>query len=124
MTIGFNIGGVYGVVTPDRNLQAAIKPKVLKAAFGDGYEQRIQDGINSVIRTFNISFSPRAKEEIDDIIAFLDSRKGVLSFDFTYPDSNFSGERTVKVLCEDYNITYINSQFYGCSATLRQVFEP
>lgn len=124
MTIGFNIGGVYGVVTPDKSLQNSITPRVLKMSFGDGYEQRIQDGINSIARTFSVSFNPREKAEIDDIVSFFDSKKAVISFDFTYPDSNFGGERTIKVVCENYNITYNTDEFYGCTATFRQVYEP
>jgi len=124
MTIGFNIGGVYGFITPDRNLQGVSKPRVLRMSFGDGYEQRIADGINTIARTFSVSFSPRHKEEIDDIVAFFDSKKAVTSFYFTYPDSNFSGERTISVICEDYNITYLKDHFYGCTATFKQVYEP
>lgn len=124
MAIGFNIGGVYGFITPDKNLQNTIKPRVLKMSFGDGYEQRISDGINAIARTFTVTFSPRVKEEIDDIVAFFDSRKSVTSFDFTYPDSNFSGERTIKVVCDDYSISYMYDNFYACNATFRQVYEP
>ena len=33
-------------ITPDRNLKHTTKPRVLKAKYGDGYEQRAGDGIN------------------------------------------------------------------------------
>jgi len=125
MAIGFNIGNAtYDPVCPDRNTSKSTKPRVLRAAFGDGYEQRIVDGINNLQQTFSVSFNNREKEEIDDIIAFFDSKNGVSSFDYTYPDSNSGGETTVKVVCEDYNLNYINSEFYGCTATFRRVYEP
>ena len=125
MAIGFDIGGAYGVICPDRNLTKTSKPRVLKATFGDGYEQRLIDGINNIVQSFSISFNNREKEEIDDIIAFFDSKNGVTAFNYTYPDTNAAGgERTVKVVCEDYNLTYTNSEFYGCTATFRRVYEP
>lgn len=123
MAIGFNIGSV--IVVPDKNLGSSKRPRVLKAAFGDGYEQRLVDGINNIEETFSVSFVNRPKAEIDDIIAFFNSKKGVLSFDFVLPDSNNAGlERTIKVVCEDYNLTYTNHISYGCSASFRRVYEP
>lgn len=125
MAIGFIIGNAtYDPVCPDRNTTKNTKPRVLRASFGDGYEQRIVDGINNLQQTFSVAFNNRTKDEIDDIIAFFDSKNGVTSFDYTYPDSNNTGETTVKVVCEDYNLNYINSNFYGCTATFRRVYEP
>lgn len=125
MAIGFNTGGAYDPICPDRNLTKSSKPRVLKATFGDGYEQRIQDGINNIVQSFSVSFNNREKEEIDDIISFFDSLNGVTSFNYTYPDSNsIGGEKTVKVVCEDYNLTFTNDEFYGCTATFRRVYEP
>lgn len=124
MAIGFDIGGSVGYVCPDRNTTKNTKPKTLMASFGDGYEQRIVDGINNLRQTFSVAFNNRTKEEIDDIIAFFDSKNGVTAFNYTYPDSNAGGETTVKVVCEDYNLNYINSEFYGCTATFRRVYEP
>jgi len=125
MAIGFDIGGVYGVTVPDRNLQHSSKPRVLKMSFGDGYEQRLKDGINSIVKTFSLSFNNREKAEIDDIMTFFDLKGGVTSFDFTYPDSNSGGsEKTIRVVCEEYTQTYNNDEFYGCTASFRQVYEP
>ena len=124
MAIGFFTGGPYDPICPDRNTAKNTKPKVLKAAFGDGYEQRIADGINTLQQSFSVAFNNREKEEIDDIISFFDSLRGVTAFNYTYPDTNTGGEVTVKVVCEDYNINYTNSEFYGCTATFRRVYEP
>ena len=46
------------------------------------------------------------KEEIDDIVGYFDSLKGVTAFNFTIPDSNASGtpkETILKVVCEDFS---------------------
>jgi len=110
---------------PDKSLRRATKPKTYRAAFGDGYEQRIAQGINNLDESYAVSFNNREKEEIDDIVAFFDDKKGVTSFAFTYPDSNgVGGETTIRVVCEDYSIAYNNDGFYSCGATFRRVYEP
>jgi len=124
MAIGFLLLDGVSVARPDKNLNRTSSPRVLKATFGDGYEQRIADGINNIQEEYSIAFNNRTKEEIDDITAFLASKNGVTSFDFTIPDSNNSGESTVKVVCEQYNQNYTYGDFYGCTAMFRRVYEP
>ena len=124
MSIGFLLLDGVSVARPDKNLNRTSAPRVLKATFGDGYEQRIADGINNIQEEYSIAFNNRTKEEIDDITAFLASKNGVTSFDFTIPDSNNSGESTVKVVCEQYSQNYTYGDFYGCTAMFRRVYEP
>lgn len=124
MAIGFLLLDGVTVARPDKNLNRTSSPRVLKATFGDGYEQRIADGINNIQEEYSIAFNNRTKEEIDDITAFFASKNGVTSFDFTIPDSNNSGESTVKVVCEQYNQNYTYGDFYGCTAMFRRVYEP
>jgi phage-related protein len=124
MALGVNVGGVTGFVNPDRNLRKQTKPRVLRVSFGDGYEQRLRDGINNLNQSFNISFNNRSKQEIDDIVDFLDAQGGVTAFDFTFPDPDGpGGETTVKVVCEDYGQTFVNTDINSCSATFRRVYE-
>ncbi len=123
MAIGFtDLGAVQRI--PDKTLTRNNKPRVIKIQFGDGYEQRVQEGINNIAQSFSVAFNNRPKAEIDDIMAFLDNKAGTTAFDFTYPDTNASGnERTVKVVCEDYAQTYSFDDFYSCTATFRRVYE-
>ena len=124
MAIGFYIEGV-GNIVPDKQLTKSTSPKVKLASFGDGYEQRLRDGINSLSESYSLSFETRTKEEIDNIIQFFDSKGGVVPFLFTIPDStsNSGGEKTVKVVCPDYSQTYSYDEYYSCSATFRRVYE-
>ena len=70
MAIGFTTSAAFGsrAIRPDKSLTRKSKPKVHLATFGDGYEQRLADGINSIAEVFNLSFATRTKEEIDDIV--------------------------------------------------------
>ena len=123
MAIGFlDLNGVSRV--PDRSFTQAYKPNVLKIQFGDGYEQRIQEGINNIKQTFSVAFNNRPKADIDDIIALFVNKGGTSPFNFTYPDSNAGGgETTVKVVCEEFNQAYAYDGFYSCTATFRRVYE-
>ena len=124
MAVGFqDLTGTNRV--PDRTMSNAIQPRVLKVQFGDGYEQRIQDGINNLKQQFSVTFNNRPKAEIDDIVAFLNNKAGTTAFNFTYPDSNAGGgETTIKVVCEDWSQRYSYDEFYSASMKFRRVYEP
>ncbi len=124
MSLGLLILDGTTYVRPDRQLRRATKPRVLLASFGDGYEQRGADGINSLAEEYNISFINRTKAEIDDIIAFFDAKKGVTSFSFIIPDTNSGGsEKTIKVVAYEYQQSYTFDDYYGATATFRRVYE-
>lgn len=126
MTIGFIYDGGSTYAIPDKNFGRTISPSVRVAAFGDGYEQRIANGINSLKESYTLTFNTRPKAEIDDIVVFLDSKKGVTNFTLTLPDTNNTtrtGEKDVKVVCDQYDISYAYDDFYNLSIGLRKVFE-
>lgn len=126
MALGFTTSATYGnrTISPDRGIQRQSTPRVLVARFGDGYEQRIADGINSVDEVFNITFNNRSAAEVDDITGYFASLKGATSFTYTIPDDNAAGgELAIKVVCQNYNQSYHHDGFYSVSATLKRVYE-
>lgn len=125
MAIGFTLLDGVTTVCPDRSLRAESNPRTLIAKFGDGYEQRARDGINSIEEEYSIAFKNRDPSEIDDIIALFNSKGGVENFSFTVLDDNAAGgEKTIKVVCPKYNKVWTNKIAYGCTATFRRVYEP
>lgn len=125
MALGFTVPrtGTDLQVLPDKGLTRQAIPRVLRVQFGDGYEQRIAEGLNALQETYNISYANRPKDEIDDIAAFMDDKKGVTKFNYVIPDTNNSGETTIKVVCDQYNLTYVNDSSYTFTATFRRVYE-
>ncbi len=100
----------------DRGAGRTTQRRVLSAKFGDGYEQRVLDGINNIEETYDVSFRNRAKAEIDTIADFLDDQQ----------PSSFTlsiGEDTVKVVCDSYSISYTNDAIYSLSSQFRRVYE-
>lgn len=96
------------------------EPRVKKAKFGDGYEQRQADGINSTAQIWSLSF-----EEVDDsiadvIIAFWRTHGGVDSFDWT-PKWATS---PIRVVCPRWGRTIAGVGLSNMTARFEEVFEP
>jgi len=124
MAIGFLLSDGVTVAKPDKNLVRRTQPRVLRAKFGDGYEQRMPDGINSLEQNYDITFVNRSPAEIDNIVKFFEAKLGVTSFEFTFPDTAAEiGETTITVVCETWDLVYTNQIAYGCSANFRRVYE-
>jgi len=121
---GSNITGFSAAVQPDKGFTRGNKPKVHVMSFGDGYEQRLADGINNLEQELSVSFSTRPKAEIDDLIAFFESLGGVTKFRFDIEDSNAgSSTETIKCVCSDWQQTWAYDNFYSLTAKFRRVYE-
>lgn len=69
---------------PQYGASNEVKPSILKASFGDGYEQRVSNGINNAPRSWGVTFK-EPPSEIDSIEAFLMATKNGDSFEWTPP---------------------------------------
>lgn len=140
MAFGFTTSSPYGSrqVMFDRFTPVRTKPRILRADFGDGYSQRLADGINTIQEIWTVSFKNREFDEADDIYQYFESLGGVESFDLTYWDSNddspptseYDGEKTIKVIATDWTRTYIvapatsaTEGIYTVTATLERIYE-
>ena len=105
--------------TPDFGAQATYKPRVRIAQFGDGYEQRAAEGINSRAQSWNLQFNNRTNTEAGNILAFLEARNAVEAFDWTPPNE----ETAIKVVCREWAKTIVRSNLNSITATFQQGFE-
>ena len=105
--------------TPSFEATEASKPRVRKFAAGDGYEQRVRFGLNTDPKEWTLTFSERTDTERDAILAFLEARAAVESFDWTSP-RGIAG----KYICEEWQVTMRAYNFNTIQATFREVFEP
>lgn len=95
------------------------KPRVIKSQYGDGYSQRIKDGINSIVRSWPVTIKARSLAEADEIEAFLEARAGVEAFSWTPPN----GATAVKVICGSWHRQdRVTSSVI--TAVFEQVFQP
>lgn len=70
---------------PNADHSKQVKPAVVKASFGDGYSQRMPDGMNSAPEIWTLTFTG-TREEIDPIDDFLTEHLGALSFNWRTPE--------------------------------------
>lgn len=94
--------------TPAYNDNDNLEPRVIKNKFGDGYEQRVADGINNILLEFDYTFEDRTLAETAAILHFLHQRKAVDCFLFT-PPVPFNQRK--KFVCPTWNksIAYYNN---------------
>ncbi len=104
---------------PDYPVRPKKQASVLSGKFGDGYEQRAADGINSIRREVALVFKNRTAAEIAAIDAFLTARNGVESFSWT-PPNGAAG----KWVCDSWETPQDTPVYLSLSATFREVFEP
>ena len=104
---------------PDVGLSGSNKFRILKSNFGDGYNQRAGDGINTKEKKYNLSWNNLSVSEINDIINFLDGQAGYIAFNYTLPGDS----APQKFICEDYSETWQNGNLKGCSATFELVYD-
>lgn len=108
-------------VCVDRNLRRKVKQDMLIAKFGEGYEQRVANGINNKQDNFSITLKNRHAEDINRVAAFLDAYTGK-GFNFTVTDHD--GDTEIRVVCENYDVIYLHENFHTLTAEFRRVYEP
>ena len=100
---------------PQNSSTASVSPKVRVIKFGDGYEQRIQDGINNNLRSYNVTFIGLF-EDMTLIDEFLNRQGGIHSFLWREPNTN----KTITVVCRSWSSTP-NGAVKTISATFEEV---
>lgn len=102
--------------SPDPGASQTIQPRVRTANFGDGYQQRVGNGINTMPRTWSLSFT-RPASLINTIEAFLVARAGTESFSWTPPVGDAG-----KWVCSNWSRTVPHRDVGTLSATFTEVF--
>ena len=105
--------------TPSFDATEVSKPRVRKFSAGEGYEHRIRFGLNTNPKEWSLTFANRTDTERDAILAFLDARGGVESFDWTPPRGTAG-----KYVCEEWQTVLSNCNNNQIRATFSQKFEP
>lgn len=93
---------------------------VIKTPFGDGYRQRIPDGINSIEEVWEIEFRGLNQTQGNQLETFLKTWKGIDLIIWQSPDRN--GDFTW--LIEDSDRQYGRGMFSSVRCTLRRFSDP
>lgn len=105
-------------ITPTYGTRKTNSPIVKTTQFGDGYQQRVQFGLNQNPKVFNLTFNV-SETDADTIETFLDARGGTESFDFTPPGETSSS----KFICKSWTKSMPYNNRATINATFEEVFE-
>ena len=109
----------FPITNPVYNARINARPKVNTLSFGDGFEQRLTEGLNQNPLSVNLTFE-LSQTDADTAITFLNSRvEDGASFDYTLPSESSSR----KFVCTSFprSIPFLNRVTLSC--TFREVFE-
>ena len=108
----------YFIWSPSYNISTAHQPRIKSIQFGDGYEQRLKDGISNNKLNLSLSFENRDEREATAILHFLNAREGFQSFYYKAP-APYS--RIKKFVCKDYSSTFVFADNYTVQASFLEV---
>jgi len=104
---------------PSYQSSVKIEPRVKKIQFGNGYQQRILDGINSELKNLTLTFENRSEIETVSILHFLEERAGQQSFVYNVPTIYAKPSGVSKFIAPNWETNY---NFYN-NYTIKTVFE-
>ena len=96
-------------------LSIKVTPRVKTIKFGDGYEQRIKNGINNDLRTYSVTLNV-ARDDGLVIDAFLSRQGGVHAFKWREPNTH----RIINVKCPSWS-TNVKHTAISITATFEEV---
>lgn len=106
---------------PDYGLSIENNPKINTISFGDGFEQRLTEGLNQNYRKLQLTFKNITETNSDTLINFLNLRvTNADSFVYTPPN----GVAGKFVIDSNYKKTINYANLATVTVTFREVFEP
>jgi phage-related protein len=105
-------GGVMAFDGTDRDWCAALPAEATTsrrlrvAQFGDGYAQRILDGINNIQRTFTLRYEEKTDAVINAMTAYLEAQRGN-----AFPFKDQATGVTYQVWCDEWSVEWQRARF-------------
>ncbi|NBP56856.1 hypothetical protein EBU71_10080 [bacterium] len=106
---------------PSYSTVAQSNPRINRIKFGNGYEQRIPDGLNVNLINLQVTFENRKEDEAVAILHFLNQMNGTTSFIYNVPTIYSKNKFTTKFICSNWEATYNFYQNYSIRATFEEV---
>ena len=111
----------FPIANPVYNTRITPKPSVNVVSFGDGFEQRLMEGLNQNPKVFNLTWKHITETDSDTIETFLDAR-AVDGASFTYTPPNEPSAMQFK--CQNWSKLIDKPNRPTIEATFTEVFEP
>ena len=110
----------FPIANPKYNYTITRQPAVNVISFGDGFEQRLTEGLNQNPVTLNLTFDLTQTQSTNAVDFLNDRIEDGASFTFLVPNENV----TKSFVCQSYptSVPFLNRVVLSC--TFREVFEP
>ena len=105
---------------PSYTASISTEPQVEVIKFGDGYEQRTPQNVNSELIKISLGFDKRGEKETTAIAHFLNIRAAQEAFAFTPPSPYGS---TKLFVCRSWDVTMNFEDNYSIKANFEEVVE-
>lgn len=96
------------------------RARVLKSEFGDGYTQRVADGLNAIEHVWSVNWEGLTDSEADTLDNFLGARGGWEAFEWAPPRG---AGTAVKWVCEEWERRPRHAGHADITATFRRVYD-
>lgn len=108
----------YNPTVSGTTVEVAVRARTVQ--FGDGYEQRAEDGINTRPRSGRWYWAGLTDEEADDLVDFLETY-ALIGFRYTFPAE--LTERNYKVT-GSMSRSYLPGGLQSLSVDVKEIFDP
>jgi len=119
----FDSSSVGSDVSPSYPPTLSIENNLIKVELGDGYQHRLQKGVNPTRRTFTLSFKARDNTFTTNVLNFLadptKGNNGAKAFTWSPPYG-----ATGKWTCENPTVNLIAFDLNDVQLVFQEVFEP
>lgn len=109
--------GTVVCAVPDTPITRDEEWRIDVAQFGDGYAQRILDGINALNVKFNVTFEERPADVIQSMLAYLQNQRGN-SFQFKEPATGVLYD----VWCDKWSVNWTIRRWDHANPLLPQAY--
>jgi phage-related protein len=98
-------------------------PKVKINSFGNGYQQRVQDGLNNNLIEFSLAFDNRSENETVSILYFLKQRAGNESFIYNLPTIYAKSNLNLNTsfICLQWTVDFVSYNNYSINTQFIEV---
>lgn len=107
--------------TPSYSSSTDLIQRKVQVQFGDGYSQRMKDGINSSSLNFNLVFDSRSDDEARSILHFVEQKGGVEPFIYNHP--TIFNKTGLKYIAIDPKLSTSSYNINNVTLTLQRVFD-
>jgi phage-related protein len=90
-----------GTWCPSLGMQMDNDWRLQKAQYGDGYQQRMLDGIHALQRRWMLNWDSRPRDELNAMVAYLTNTRAN-----AFPFKDPATDEVISVFCDKWSITW------------------